>query len=384
MTRLPVILLIALGLLLTACGQTPAPKVSSLDITITGLPAGLAANVNITGPDGYDKTVTASGSLGNLVAGTYTITPSTVTDAGTTYTAAASSVTVPETKTTTINYQASPGELQITITGQAPGAAADVLVTGPDGYSTVVTATTTLEDLVPGEYQLLARRSGTHSDARISDSSTTVQVVSDVTAMSVIAYRAQTVLLYSDGDYSSDLVLPLLNSSAFAVTRVMDNDRDTADEGLLSGTHDLVIWLVVASSFYQPAETSLTAHLEAGGRFLYFDWDQNEPIAALLNSEFTGTTNNLEISEADASLSADVTLPLMLSNPGSWGVYTTDLTPLSGGSSLCTFAATSDSCAVLGNDGRSLHLGFPLDAVTTSPTDGQQFWANAIELLLSN
>jgi hypothetical protein len=66
-------------------GSTPAPAqvaytVASGDlaVTVSGLPSGAAAVVDVTGPGGFLQSLTASGTLTGLVPGTYTVTASPV------------------------------------------------------------------------------------------------------------------------------------------------------------------------------------------------------------------------------------------------------------------------------------------------------------------
>jgi len=71
--------LVLLLLGLVACGD-PAPPTGSLSIAITGLPAGVTAAVQVSGPGGYTQSVTASRVLAGLAPGSYTLTAATVDD----------------------------------------------------------------------------------------------------------------------------------------------------------------------------------------------------------------------------------------------------------------------------------------------------------------
>ena len=74
---------VALPLLLAACGGGGgggSASSSSLAVTVTGLEAGLAADVTVTGPGGYSEHLTATQTLTGLARGTYTLTAGTVTD----------------------------------------------------------------------------------------------------------------------------------------------------------------------------------------------------------------------------------------------------------------------------------------------------------------
>jgi hypothetical protein len=56
-----------------------------LTINIAGLPAGIAANIAVTGPNNYAKLVKAGSTLRDLPAGTYTIRPGLAVANGTAY-----------------------------------------------------------------------------------------------------------------------------------------------------------------------------------------------------------------------------------------------------------------------------------------------------------
>ena len=50
------------------------------------------------------------------------------------------------------------GSIQVTVTGLTSGA--NILVNGPSGFNTTLTASATLEDLAPGDYTLVAAPAG--------------------------------------------------------------------------------------------------------------------------------------------------------------------------------------------------------------------------------
>lgn len=66
----------------------------ALQVSVNGLPAGVAGDVRVTGPIGYSTTVTSTQFLNGLLAGTYTATASSVSQGGSTWGASPSSVSV--------------------------------------------------------------------------------------------------------------------------------------------------------------------------------------------------------------------------------------------------------------------------------------------------
>jgi hypothetical protein len=65
-------------ILMASCGggsnTAPAPLQGSLVLTINGLPSGVAALVQVTGPAGYSQAVSSSQALNALAPGSYTVT----------------------------------------------------------------------------------------------------------------------------------------------------------------------------------------------------------------------------------------------------------------------------------------------------------------------
>ena len=53
-----------------------------------------------------------------------------------------------------VEYQLATGAIAIAVSGLPSGTSANLLVTGPDGYSQPVTGTITLTGLVPGAYRM--------------------------------------------------------------------------------------------------------------------------------------------------------------------------------------------------------------------------------------
>jgi len=80
--------------------------VGSLDLTITGLPVGATASVQITGPGAYDETFASDATVA-LPPGAYTVAPATVSDAPAIYRARSQTVTVvaDATATVTVAYE---------------------------------------------------------------------------------------------------------------------------------------------------------------------------------------------------------------------------------------------------------------------------------------
>jgi len=124
---------------------TCAATAGSLEVTITGLPAGVNAAVTVTGPNGYAQQLTATRTLAELQPGSYTVAAVEVASGGTRYTASPAArdvaVAAGATGQATVTYAAAaPPSVNLRIDGwyltqstQSP--AGDVpLVTNRDGY----------------------------------------------------------------------------------------------------------------------------------------------------------------------------------------------------------------------------------------------------------
>ena len=137
-----------------------ALSTGALALAITGLPTGASATVQITGPGFFSRTVTATATLVGLTPGTYTITAASVTVFGLPYvpSAASQQVTVAASLVAapvTITYALAGGRLSLRATGLPAGLVPTFTLVGSSG-STIITGTTTVSGLTPGNYTLTA------------------------------------------------------------------------------------------------------------------------------------------------------------------------------------------------------------------------------------
>ncbi|MDF1504779.1 hypothetical protein PYV61_17610, partial [Roseisolibacter sp. H3M3-2] len=180
-----------------AKGAAPGKTLSSIQVNLGGLPAGVAGSVAVAGPNGYARTVTASTLLGDLPNGTYTFTAASVAASGTTYTPAPATQSVAVNKgstgTATVTYSAAAattGSLAVTIT-MPDATPAAVTVTGPDGASRALTATQTLAGLAPGSYTVAAATVTAGSTTYTPTPATqTASVTAGAVASAAVGYAA--------------------------------------------------------------------------------------------------------------------------------------------------------------------------------------------------
>jgi hypothetical protein len=157
--HLPWVLLV---LLLGCSGDPTGPNGGgTLAVTIQGLPTGSAADVSISGPGGFARSLTASQTFTGLTAGSYTVTATGISVGGATYQASPGIQTVAVVQsgpqaTASVTYATPKGSLAITINGLGTSGTAAVTVTGPNSYNQAVTTTRTLRGLTPGTYTVSA------------------------------------------------------------------------------------------------------------------------------------------------------------------------------------------------------------------------------------
>ena len=93
--RIHLLLSLAFGLTVAGCGGgTTDPATGSLALEVSGLPAGVAADIDVSGPNGYHRQVGAAETLGGLTLGTYTLVAADVSADGTGYAASPPSQSV--------------------------------------------------------------------------------------------------------------------------------------------------------------------------------------------------------------------------------------------------------------------------------------------------
>lgn len=160
-------------------------------------PAGLAANVLVTGP-GFSQTVTASTVLDGLAPGDYTVTPQPVSDSLYTYEPSMTTTSAPigagEGAVVNVTYTATSGALSISVAYPSGVSSPNIVVSSTDPpYSVVVHGTTTLPYLSPGTYTINAQpiTSGPYTYAP-SVSDTNVVVVAGSTTSATVSYGPTT------------------------------------------------------------------------------------------------------------------------------------------------------------------------------------------------
>ncbi|MBA2667557.1 MAG: hypothetical protein H0U69_11040 [Trueperaceae bacterium] len=180
----------------------------TLQVNVGGLPDGADADVQVTRSGGFQASLTATSTLSDVEPGTYAVSAQDVTVGDDVYGASVSGspATVPTggTATATVTYTfldpTTVGTLQVDIGGLA--GPANVTITGPGGFTESITQTTTLSDLIPGNYIVSATNvtEGSTTFAPIIDGSPALVLPEETTTVDVTYVQ----FAANDGDAASN------------------------------------------------------------------------------------------------------------------------------------------------------------------------------------
>ncbi|MCA9769738.1 MAG: hypothetical protein KC485_13045, partial [Gemmatimonadetes bacterium] len=308
---------------------TSGPTTGGLSVSITGLPGGTNAAVNVTGPGGYAQAVQGSASLTGLVPGSYTVAASAVTSGGTTYqpspTSQAVTVTAGANGNAAVAYAAptpTTGTLNLTVAGLPGGTAAAITLTGPGGFSQAVTASSTLNGLAEGSYTVAAANvtSGGTTYAPTS-ASQPVWINPGSTASRTVTYAAAAP---TTGSLSVTLSgLPGGTAAAVTITGPGSFSQTvtstTTLNGLSAGSYTIVAANVTAGgSTYLPTPAWQSASVTAGATV-------SKSVAYAIPAPTTGSLA-ITVSGLPGGASSAITV----SGPGGYSQAVTGTTTLNG------------------------------------------------------
>ena len=152
---------------LVACSDPPTapPSPGTISVTISGLPPAAQPTVAVTGPESFNLTIGLAGGTSTRVspvpAGTYSIVASPVISGGVRYVPTPTSQTVvvgsgANMIASEIAYAIATARLTVTVNGLPSGTDAGITVAGPAGFSRVITGSSQLDLLEPGNYTITA------------------------------------------------------------------------------------------------------------------------------------------------------------------------------------------------------------------------------------
>lgn len=138
----------------------PPSAAGALSLAVAGLPDGVAAVVQVAGPNGFLSSVAGTQTLAGLTPGQYTVAANPLLVAGATWSPAPPNQSVAvasgATASVGVTYGLSTGSLAVAVTGLPLGALADVAVRGPAEFQASLITSMTLSGLTPGAYTLSA------------------------------------------------------------------------------------------------------------------------------------------------------------------------------------------------------------------------------------
>lgn len=191
--------------------------------------------------------------------------------------------------------------------------------------------------------------------------------------------QAANVLYYFDGYIGTDYWVQAFATRGDTVTTAVDaSDLVTQ---LAGGPWDLVVISENGSNYSATWATPIADYVTAGGKVVLNNWYPNAIIDAA--TEVTNLNNNNQtlatinaLGNATGLANGVAINPFTLTNAG-WGVFSQALQPTGSAESRCDFPI--GSCAVFGNSGRTMRLGFIPDGLPAA--DGAQILANAVQAL---
>lgn len=252
-----------------------APTTGALTVTISGLPGGVAGGVVVTGPNGYSQAVSSTTTLSGLPVGSYTVTASTVSSSGNSWTATPASqsawVAAGATASRAVSYALvapTNGALALTVSGLPGGTAAAITVTGPGGYSQAVTSGGTLGNLAAGSYTITATTVSAGGSSYLPTPTTqTASVTAGNTTSRTVAYA---VAAPTTGGLALTISgLPGGGAAAVSVTGPGNYAQAVTATGTLgglaAGSYTIAAQNVtIGGTQYAPAPTSQSAAVTAG------------------------------------------------------------------------------------------------------------------------
>ena len=248
---------------------TYAPLPSAIDLAITGVPAGIDAPVTVSAPGGGDVVVTASRLLSNANTGRWKVAAGTLRSGGARYSPSPAAIDTlvlyGDTARVAVRYDVSSGALAVALAGLPAGLAGAVQVTGPDGFTRALTATTTLTELTPGAYRVIATAvvAGGITYRPAADTTTVTVIASLTAAPATVTYAAQVgrVVVTTSG-LPADAA-PAMTLTRGNVTRALSGP--TTLDSLPVGSYALSAGpLTVADVRYRPATATQTLTVTTG------------------------------------------------------------------------------------------------------------------------
>lgn len=241
----------------------------SLSLSVSGLPSGAVLSVALRGPNGYSRAITASGSVGGLRPGSYTLTAASVAAEGHTYHAAEAERTVQVMAGATPSpvafaYALATGAVTGMSSGLPEGASGTIVLLGPGGFRRTFASGSTITNVPPGTYTLTGDPVTVGQDLYSVPSPTPVTVAPSATPITAMVQyalasgRLAVSVTGLPGGLDASLTVHGPNGFSVAVT------TSTTLTGLTPGSYTVVATAVSAGSVnYVPTPASQQASIGA-------------------------------------------------------------------------------------------------------------------------
>ncbi len=170
---------------------------SSLAVQLSGVPGGAEAPVRVLSPSGDTVAVPTSRVLTDSARGVWRVFADTLAFGGVRYAptplAVDAGVLHGDTATVPVVFAVASGSLALAFTGLPDGVNPQSRVEGPNGFAQVISATSTLTGLTPGDYRVITSSVAVGSVEYAPDADTLLRTVSAslVAAPASVQYRAQ-------------------------------------------------------------------------------------------------------------------------------------------------------------------------------------------------
>lgn len=267
-------MLMALVGLMSACRNASEPP-GAMQLIVDGLPAGVSADVRVSGPNDFSQQSSADVLLSDLVPGPYRVTAESASAGDDTFVPEPSSQTVTvkagETASAQIAYVSrllTTGRLEIVIDGLPNGAGAPVTLSGPQGFLRAVAESVTLDGLTPGTYAVTALEAEVGGETFIPEPSDQfVSVSVGASASASVTYRQG----FASGQMEVVIVgLPVGAEAAVTVGNSAGFNRSVSSnatlDGLAPGEYVIGAEALSAGPYtFAPAQATQVATVAAGG-----------------------------------------------------------------------------------------------------------------------
>ena len=175
-----------------------------------------------------------------------------------------------------------------------------------------------------------------------------------------------TILYWADFVIATDQMQAALQGLPAQYSVTIATDEDDFATKIASGNYQVgILFIQSAGAQTHASAAALDTFVAGGGKAIYADWSQDDTYAAAFDAGFTSNVNDSSVTVTEPRFLPNLpSNPFALTNPG-WGVFSTGLTPLAGGSTAATFS-NAEAAIVIGNSDRTIMNGFLNDTVPSS------------------